>query len=60
MDNQGNNSPTIPSSYIVSVSQSKRYLFAYQFIINAEGVKEDFVNVIDIQNERVLAKLKVS
>ena len=48
LDSQG-------TSYIVSVSQSKRYLFSFM-----SDAAEEAVHVIDIQNERVIARLRVS
>ena len=58
------------SNYIVSVSQSKRYLFAYQLVMQEmadETITESsepgkmttsLINVIDIQNEQIIAKIK--
>lgn len=51
------------TNYIVSVSQSKRYLFAYQIedLASAYGnaidhsTERSFINVIDIQNEQIIA-----
>ena len=46
--------------YIVSVSQSKRYLFSYQMLAVDDANPIHYVNIIDIQNERVITKLKLS
>ncbi|CDW80358.1 transducin wd40 repeat-like superfamily protein [Stylonychia lemnae] len=45
------------SNYIVSVSLSKRYLFSY---FQEQNNGKDFVNIIDIQNEKVIARVKIN
>ena len=47
----------VSSNYIVSVSMSKKYLFSY--FQDQESSKE-YVNIIDIQNERVIAKVRIN
>ena len=54
----------VPQDYVVSVSQSKKYLFSFMTetveSTNSGGnVGQAFINVIDIQRERVIAKVRI-